>query len=924
MVVLIHGLGSNTEKTWDKFPMLLAENSEIAKRYSTITSFSYETSKTGQTCSLTTISTEFANWLQAEVQKSHIDEIVFVTHSQGGLLARRYLCNELIKKSNLATHTPIFRLLTFATPHWGAYSENASSFLPDSWQQQKNLAYDSEFILSLNKDWAITDAEYIVRVKRVAGGDDKIVPEFSSTGANYNHDYVVIPGHGHVGFVKISDTSHPAFEIAKEFLLEETSEQPLLVNPDRTPPVLSCGRVKNDQIQGNARFLYVNRYIPLLGRDDEKTQLEKFLFSPAEDNVVWMFVKGQGGIGKSRLALELCMSIYTDWHAGFLDRYADTPDWARWQPYLPTLLVIDNAITDIAKLSRLLQGLCNRDEERRLRRPVRILLLDRPHQEDKLQVAFGHDPIATRVKECRAPDIDINKTADPWGIIEHFMFRMHKPIPEKVKIIDQLTRIDPEKRPLFAMLLADAIGQNEKVETLTQKVLLENVIREDREKYWRPAAKEHGVSLAKMERLLTVATLVNGLAANNVVDPIEEWDRDSAGPVFKIMSGYDEQSDTIAPLIPDFLGECFALESFKSFNKEELKKILTLAWHQWGRNTFAFFNRVVDDFPNDTYIDDAIEAVLFENVGKDAWSNWAVNLIAKTGFQHSARAERAYEKLALLAATHPWLIRELAQASCNMIRILGVEKLDAAINIFEDLCRLVRKHSTELEISALPKDAQYSSLPYFAQAAERRKFELWPYIGKAAKNLMIAFVLAKQSSAAKNVYKDLCSFSAVYAGQAEVSLIQALAARDLIGILHHVIDRVIIMHVFRELCMLADRSPSLPYIRFIQVDVALNYIFANDDEPEIRFIQAKAAVDAIPNLAYTDPEAAKTIFINLTEMARAYPDEEDIYVYHQLGIMSVTNLFRTIDPAFALAVSNEYGESHKEVIFHYLCGKRSP
>jgi triacylglycerol esterase/lipase EstA (alpha/beta hydrolase family) len=152
LVVFIHGLGGDPTDTWAKFPELLAADAKVTSRYSAIESFGYETSKTGATRPLAEVAFELANFLDAALLKSSFDEIAFITHSQGGLLARRYLCNLLLDVSRHGKPMPLFRLLTFATPHWGAYSEKGGWAVPESRAQQKGLAYDSESILTVNNE----------------------------------------------------------------------------------------------------------------------------------------------------------------------------------------------------------------------------------------------------------------------------------------------------------------------------------------------------------------------------------------------------------------------------------------------------------------------------------------------------------------------------------------------------------------------------------------------------------------------------------------------------------------------------------------------------------------------------------------------------------------------------------------------------
>ena len=104
-----------------------------------------------------------------------------------------------------------------------------------------------------------------------------------------------------------------SFLIAKKFLLEE----PLLpggVEADYRAPLLRFNYVEAKE---TTRFIYSARVLPFMGRDAEINRLGDFLEYP-EQPFRWMVLHGSGGVGKSRLALELCLLIRDEWHAGFL------------------------------------------------------------------------------------------------------------------------------------------------------------------------------------------------------------------------------------------------------------------------------------------------------------------------------------------------------------------------------------------------------------------------------------------------------------------------------------------------------------------------------------------------------------------------------------------------------------------------------
>jgi hypothetical protein len=917
LIVFIHGLGGNAEGTWAKFPLLMSQDQQVLSQYQYVESFQYETKKIGTTKPLAEIAHELAQFIDAKVTAFHLDEVAFITHSQGGLLARRYLCDQLIKKRSESDANSIFRLLTFATPHWGAYSEKFGKFVPGAFAQLNELAYDSQSILTLNSDWSRTDAEDRLRVLRVIADEDAIVPKFSALGANFAHTYKVVPKYGHIDIVKVQDVNHPSFAIAKAFLLEPTASQPSLINIDRTPPVLVSQWRGSDDIEGTSRFVYLSRYIPFVGRDKEKKQLAAFLHNPvvsnSTSNMAWIWIKGEGGVGKSRLALEFCLAWQSDWHAGFLNQDADHPDWSRWQPQLPTLLVIDYATTDTKKLGQMLRGLCNRDPSYSLRRPVRVLLIDRQQREEELLKAIGKGHTSYGVNACRQPDLDLVTVDDPWVILEHFLLRAEQPLPEKEKVLETLTRIDTARRPLFVMLLADAIIEKVPLGTITSRSLLENVLEREREQFWGPAISETGVNLTLAQRLLAFATMVNGLSLSNAQPPVETWDPDKYSSVFRLMSGYNSQTDQIAPLAPDILGECFALQQLTLQSIEKRRAMVVLAWDYWPWETFAFFDRVTQDFPEDSIFSVLLEVNPSTSDGRATWAAWIVNLIGRTAGQYSERALSAFDALSKLVSTaqveqemrlrhvqaavnlicdlapsHPKIAKSVfkqlglvtsvkgeadirlahAEALSNLINGLALQEPNSVKAFLNDLSKLSHLYPDELDIRLLYMQSLmnwFQELDVFAESHPNNPMLRIEQANVASE--LISNLATSEPLMAIKLFESLCAFATKYPDEPYIRVHQAKAAAILT---HHLVapsravpDTVNAKVIFDILCALA--------VKF-------------SDEQVLKFHQAQAALSLISNLAIIEPKTAKKIFIGLNKLATQSNNPEINYEYAKAAV----------------------------------------
>ena len=125
---------------------------------------------------------------------------------------------------------------------------------------------------------------------------------------------------------------------------------------------------------------------------------------------------------------------------------------------------------------------------------------------------------------------------DPWPFFEHVLREANRPLPDKTTTLAALDDIDPERRPLFAHFMADAIAAGRNVHELDAERLLEDVIERARTRFWRP----FGCS-AKEERLLALATIAGGVPAEAIATlpaPFAfAWDIDRHPALFSAMTG---------------------------------------------------------------------------------------------------------------------------------------------------------------------------------------------------------------------------------------------------------------------------------------------------------------------------------------------------------------------------------------------------
>ncbi len=619
LILLVHGLGGSAEGTWVAFPELIASDVELSAQYD-VRSFQYVTSMFGSAPSLQSC----ADALKTEIETRYkgYSSIAIVAHSQGGLIARWHIAERI----NSGRPLLVDRLLTFATPHHGAGGASVLSWIPGASSQTKALDPNSEFMRALGLAWAQSKAEQKVATKYVVAERDWVVGPVSATGSA-PIDAAVARAVGHIGVVKPGSEVDASFLIAKAFLLDQ-SWRPSGVESDWRPPLL---RFKQLPLTEAARFIYGARALPFIGREAELKTIDAFL-GGQNAPFRWMLLYGSGGVGKSRLAMELCLLARNDWHAGFLDDSAREPDWTLWRPMTPTLIVIDYASRDAARVKRIVGALASRNaadgDIRRLDTPVRIILLERTIGGPWLDTIISADP---RVKAARAQDLPLQAVTDPWPFFEHVLGKANKQLPDRTKTLAALGEIDSERRPLFAHFMADAIAAGRDIRELDAERLLEDVIERARTHFWRPLDCN-----AKEERVLALATIAGGVPAEAIAAlpaPFAfDWDIDRHPALYNAMTGLPA-SDGVPPLLPDIVGEHFALKRLAepALSDTLRAKLLDAAWVLGPLGTAQFSLRSHRDLPASAMLSWLRRPPAAAGMAQLLWSLVGVNLVVDLG-----------------------------------------------------------------------------------------------------------------------------------------------------------------------------------------------------------------------------------------------------------------------------------------------------
>ena len=214
-------------------------------------------------------------------------------------------------------------------------------------------------------------------------------------------------------FVSLSnflDANH--VEIMKTLKSIATGVDTLVSNQDRSNRPQLRNKTTATATDHNhnrlAGIQYTAQLNDFIGRDAETAQFNAWL-DDTTPGLQWAVLLGDGGVGKSRFALEMCLKHQATWHCGDLDPGCMTARdaWKNWQPDQPTLIIIDYVSSAPDRVSRILHTLASRTDPTQpdLAQPVRLLLLERQTTEHWSQTPWGKaltpsDTDATPVTNC--------------------------------------------------------------------------------------------------------------------------------------------------------------------------------------------------------------------------------------------------------------------------------------------------------------------------------------------------------------------------------------------------------------------------------------------------------------------------------------------------------------------------------------------
>ena len=336
------------------------------------------------------------------------------------------------------------------------------------------------------------------------------------------------------------------------------------------PAGLSSGVTQRRARTPAALLLAAQQIVPFTGRQAEVQQLNAWL--DTEEPISIQLVYGKGGLGKTRLALEVVRQRnLAGWDAGFLLRNATMEQMSAMvgSPVnAPLLVVVDYAETRLADVRNVLRGALELEGRTHGRPAVRILMLARGQGEwwntfrdadPEIPDVLAVSPDPMRLAPLAASVDQHALWTHAWGAFAaHELLELTQiPPPPPLPTHDEMGLPLYLEMAALVALFEGHLGGNVDLASL-----LERVLGHER-RYWQRALEREGVvpsdAQVYLERLLAALVLYGGgerLALEQALAHASpHLDRGLQERAVYRLYGERGVAGMVRPVEPDLLGE---------------------------------------------------------------------------------------------------------------------------------------------------------------------------------------------------------------------------------------------------------------------------------------------------------------------------------------------------------------------------------
>jgi hypothetical protein len=371
-----------------------------------------------------------------------------------------------------------------------------------------------------------------------------------------------------------------------------------------TPKVINALSINDKQFT----FDYKLRETSFIGRKDELQELYDFVNS--EIKFSWWILVGSGGVGKSRLADELCRKIESEgvFNAGFMQSY--TLDLNKnWNTSSPCLYIIDYAARNSDNvLNRIIDFSIRTD----LKYPIRLLLIEREVEGEwweKFKMSYEANSSLHKTTPLNVNGLIIE---DLIEIVQEIIKKENKELQiNDSEIREYIYKLDYQLRPLFAMFIGVALAEGKHIRDWNQHELLKFQLDREAAIIHNKFPNINEFNLYQHKNLVNLATLYYGIDSeglNFIFQNNISWlpsQNDFNLELYSNLASYTNSHPDVVlvPLLPDILGEFYVLEHLKPQKKfpfrdsDRPEKIIQLSYDNSFFGLLFFFRRIFQDFP---------------------------------------------------------------------------------------------------------------------------------------------------------------------------------------------------------------------------------------------------------------------------------------------------------------------------------------